>query len=80
MNGKQLFFWHRLKKYTNWEKWYKKLGPKDGVKIKVYMASGLCKRTFHRGDSFHVSVRDWLARKYSFMKYYVHDGSDILLF
>ena len=31
-------------------------GPKGGVKIKVYTASGLCKRTFHKGDSFQVSV------------------------
>ena len=25
-------------------------GPKDSVKIKVYTASGLCQRTFHRGQ------------------------------
>ena len=28
-------------------------GPKDGVKIKVYMPSGLCKKNFHRGGSYH---------------------------
>ena len=33
-------------------------GPKDSVKIKVYMASGLCKRTFYRGGSFQVSMHD----------------------
>ena len=27
-------------------------GPKGGVKIKVYKANGLCKRTFHKGDPF----------------------------
>ena len=48
---------YRLKKYTNWGKSYKK-GPIDSVKIKVYTASGLCKRTFHKGDSFQVSVYD----------------------
>ena len=33
-----------------WENCVRK-GPKDGVKIKVYMPSGLCKKTFHRGGS-----------------------------
>ena len=49
---------------------YKKR-PKDGIKIKVYKASGLCKRTFHREDSFQVSVHDWLASKYSFKIMYM---------
>ena len=73
MNGKQLFFLTR----TGWRntqigrKYGIRKGPKDGVKIKVYKASGLCKRTFHRGDSFQVSAHDWLASKYSFKVMYI---------
>ena len=44
-------------------------GPKDGVKIKVYMPSGLCKKTFHRGGSYQ--VHDNLASKYSFKIMYI---------
>ena len=33
-----------------WENCVRK-GPRDGVKIKVYMPSGLCKKTFRRGGS-----------------------------
>ena len=48
---------------------YIRKGPKDGVKIKVYMPNGLCKRTFCRGDSFQ--VHDNLASKYSFKVMYI---------
>ena len=45
-------------------------GPKDGVKIKVYMPGGLFKGTFHRGGSYQVSMHDNLASKYSFKTMY----------
>ena len=41
-------------------------GPKDGAKIKIYTPSGFFKTTFHRGDSYQVSMHDNLASKYSF--------------
>ena len=46
-------------------------GPKDGVKIKVYMPYGLFKRTFHRGGCYQVSMADNLENKYSFKIMYI---------
>ena len=51
-----------------WENCVRK-GPKDGVKIKVYTPSGLCKKTFPRGGSYQ--VHDNLASKYSFKITYI---------